>query len=70
MRKVDEAIAEVEREIVALRDGKGRSRTATVGLLRDVLDAFMAAGFDAAKQAGCRCDCDACKYPLCAANRA
>lgn len=70
MKGVPGTIAEVEREIAALRNGNGRSRTGTVELYRRVLDAFMAAGFDEARQAGCRCGGDACKYPLCSANRA
>jgi len=69
VRKVAETITEVEREIVALRNGKGRSRTGTVELYRQVLDAFLAAGFEPARQAGCRCSEEQCKYPMCAANR-
>lgn len=68
--KPQRVIADVEREIAALRSGAGRSRQGTVTLLRDVLDGFMAAGFDEAKQAGCRCEKEDCKYPLCSANRA
>lgn len=69
MSKVETTISKVEREIAALRNGAGRSRQGTVTLLRDVLDAFLAAGHESARDAGCRCDCRPCKYPLCQANR-
>lgn len=70
MNKISATIVEVEREIAALRNGNGRSRTGTTNLLRDILDALWQAGIPEAKQAGCRCDTQPCKYPLCSANRA
>lgn len=69
MNKISATIAEVEQEIAALRDGKGRSRVGMTNLLRDVLDALWVAGVPEAKQAGCRCAEEPCKYPLCHANR-
>lgn len=54
-------VHDIARAIEELRDGRGPSRTATVDLLKRAHAELL--------KVTCMCEMEACKYPLCHANK-